>query len=473
MGQRHRILGALAVVALARVAGAAVTAAPGWAVRTIPAPAVVAGGVVARDGAVLVGQGSFGAGLQTIVRIDAGGATTIATGFNSLGGFDLDAAGTLWVVDNGGELGGATSGDTLYAIPDALTRTTALAAASATVLPNGTIPFAQDALVVPGGVLVADAAGPGMGRVVHVAGAVPTTLISGLDFLGGLALDGATLLVGNLDGSFTGNVLRYTLAGAPLGPLATGLPASYGVVVDADGHVLTSGEFSFDCTAGRILAIPPGGGTPVARATGFCSAADLYFDADRDEVLALDFGVTVVTAICRDADGDASCDADDACVGAGALADVRVRVKGLPTPPGGNDALQVSADVPVAGTLDPVATGLRLRLEAADGRAVVDAVLPPGAYDRALRRGWRARPGSWKWRDKAGVAGIVSAKVRTVPTMPGTAAIAVKGRRGSYSVFAGDLPLALAIGLDPGGQCGTGTVPGCEFVGGGEVLSCR
>jgi len=66
-------------------------------------------------------------------------AKAIATGFNSLGGFDLDAAGTLFVADNGGELGGAATGDTLFSIPDALTRTSPVTALGHEVVPAGTI----------------------------------------------------------------------------------------------------------------------------------------------------------------------------------------------------------------------------------------------------------------------------------------------------------------------------------------------
>src|SRR6185503_18767634 len=93
----------LLVVLMAVPAGAAPVAAPGYALRNIPTPGTVQGGVVERDGVILVGQGSFGAGLQSIIRLDDDGATTIATGFNALGGFDLDATGTLYVVDNCGE----------------------------------------------------------------------------------------------------------------------------------------------------------------------------------------------------------------------------------------------------------------------------------------------------------------------------------------------------------------------------------
>src|SRR2546426_2543675 len=106
----RRVLGSLLALVLAAPAvRAAVVAVPGYAVHTIATPDTVQGGVVRRGGAILVGQGSFGAGGERIVRLDGAGATTVATGFNSLGGFDLDAAGTLYVTDNCKECTGATT----------------------------------------------------------------------------------------------------------------------------------------------------------------------------------------------------------------------------------------------------------------------------------------------------------------------------------------------------------------------------
>src|SRR5205814_1570670 len=174
----------LASLALAAAPARATIVVPaGWAVHAIATPGTVQGGVVRRGDALLVGQGAFGAGLQQVIRLDGGGATTLATGFNSLGGFDLDASGTLYVVDNGGEQAGAATGDTVFAIPNALTATTAVTAAGHEVVPAGTITSAMDVLALADGtVLVSDAVGAGTGRVVAVHPGPPasaTTLISG------------------------------------------------------------------------------------------------------------------------------------------------------------------------------------------------------------------------------------------------------------------------------------------------------
>lgn len=464
----------LGLLGAAQIASA-VTAATGYAVRSIPTPASVQGGVVARGGAVIVGQGTFGAGLQHIIRIDGGGTTTIATGFNSLGGFDLDAAGTLYVVDNGGNLGGATTGDTVYAIPNALTRTTALAALGAEVLPAGSVPTAQDVLVSGSALLVADAAGPGAGAVLKVVGGSAANLITGLDYLGALAFAGRTLLVANLDGSFTGNVLRYTASGASLGALATGLPASLGVAVDAACNALVSGEFSFDCSSGRVLAVPPGGGAPVMRATAFCSAGDLYFDGARDETLALDFGANAVTGICRDRNGDTVCDADAACVGPATLTAVKLKIGRL-TPPAGDETLSLKAQatLPSVPAVDPVVTGLHVRVTGGGG-VVADAMIPGGAYDRATRIGWAVNGAGTQWKYKNAdcpAGGIVAAKVKRLP-VSGVVRFSVSGKGGLYSVAPGDLPLQASLLLDPAGQCGAAALAACSFSSSGATLTCR
>ncbi len=457
----------VALLAAAHTAGA-VTAAPGYAVRTIPTPTTIQGGVVERGGAVIVGQGSFGAGLQHIVRIDSGGTTTIATGFNSLGGFDLDAAGTLYVVDNGGELGGALTGDTVYAIPNALTRTTALPAVGAEVLPANSVPTAQDVLVASDALFVADAAGPGAGKVLKVVGGSPSTLVSGLAYLGGLAFLGHTLEVANLDDTFTGNVLRYTTGGTSLGALATGLPGSFGLAVDGTCQTLVSGEFSFDCSAGRILAIPPGGGTPVTRATAFCSAGDLFFDGGRDETLALDFGASAVTGICRDRNGDTICDADATCVGGATLTGVKLKVGRLTTPPGDDTfSLKAEATLPSSPAIDPVTTGLQVRIGGA-----IAAMIPGGAYDRTTRVGWTPNGAGTQWKYKNAtcpVAGIVAAKVRRIPAT-GLVRFSVSGKGGAYLLGPGNAPVSLL--LDPAGECGNATVD-CTASATGATLSCR
>src|SRR5256712_8461246 len=126
------------------------------------------------------------------------------------------------------------------------------------VVPSGTIPFAGDVFVAPGGAaLVSDAAGNGAGRVVKVVPGMATELIAGLDLVGGIALaaDGTLRIVDailNPDFSTTGKVLEYKLDGTPLGTLVSGLEGGFAAATDGAGNVLVSGIGSF----GSRKAIP-------------------------------------------------------------------------------------------------------------------------------------------------------------------------------------------------------------------------
>src|SRR5205809_7860351 len=81
------------LVTLVAARAEAISTAPGYPAHSIPTPGTVQGGVVRRGGPILVGQGSFGAGREPIIRLDGGGPPPIATGSNSPGGLALDAAG--------------------------------------------------------------------------------------------------------------------------------------------------------------------------------------------------------------------------------------------------------------------------------------------------------------------------------------------------------------------------------------------
>src|SRR5438128_1747935 len=462
----RRILGTLVALLLAApVARAAVVAAPGYAVRTITTPDTVEGGVVRQGDAILVGQGpGFTAGAQTIVRLDAGGPTTIATGFNSLGGFDLAPDGTLYVVDNcftGDGCGTTATGDTVYAIPDALTRTTAVTAAGHEVVPSGTIPFAGDVFVAPGGAaLVSDPAGNGAGRVVKVVPGMATALISGLDLVGGitLAADGSLRIVDavlNPDFSTTGKVLEYQLDGTLLGTLVSGLQGGFAAATDGAGNVLVSGIGSFGSS--KVIAVAPDGSVS-DRATGFSFSGDVFFDAARDEALVLDFGVTGIAAICRDQDGDGVCDGDgigdacDPCTGA-AITGAKLALGKLGAP-AGDDTLVFKGriTVPVAPAIDPVTTGVRVLVD-----GVLDATIPGGAFDPATETGWKAKKnGAFTYHNgQGGILGIVKVALKPSSKAPGLVQFAVGGKTGSYAVDPAHLPRQATLILDAAaGQCG-------------------
>jgi hypothetical protein len=472
------------VLTLTAPAGAAVVAAPGWAARTLPTPATLQGGVVRAGGALLVGQGpTFTAGAQTIVRLDGGGATTIATGFNSLGGFALDGAGTLWVVDNGGELAGAVSGDTLYAIPDALGRTTPVAAPDAEVVPAGSLPLAADLALAPGAVLVSEAAGPGAGRVVRVAGGSVSPFLSGFAYTAGVLLPGdGTLLVADVDASFVGSVSRFALDGTPLGVLVGGLSGAYGLAADNDGQVLVSGGFTDDFSSSTVLAVAADGST-TERARGFAFSGELFHDLDRDETLVVDFGVTDVVAICRERDGDGVCDADDPCTAGVPLVAGTKLVFGKLAPPAGDETLTFKGELqlpaPITPALDPVGTGARVVVEGAAG-TVVDVTIPSGAFSRALGAGWKVnRAGTvWTFRSATGVLGIRRVVLKTAASSPGLVRFVVVGKQGRWAVDGATLPTRATLVLDApvarGGQCGEGVFVGaCAVNARGTTVRCR
>jgi hypothetical protein len=418
-----------AVLLLTTAARAAVITAPGYLARTIPTPTAVQGGVVRLGGALLVGQGAFGAGGEYVVRIDGAGVTVVATGFNSLGGFDVEPDGTLLVVDNGGELPGAATGDTLYEIPAATRRMDAVAAAGHEVVPAGSIPAAQDVLAIPETILVTDAAGPGLGRVLRISEeGVVDEFATGLDFLGGIAFaTGGTVFVANLDASFTGSLVTYDYYGLSRRVRAAGLSGAFAPVVDRDGQtVLLSGGTAAD-GSGTVVAVAPDGRIS-ERARGFGFTTEMFFDTAREELLVLDAGVPGVTVICGDLDGDGVCDADDRCSTERPLVSAEVVL---------GKRFRASGETPVTGDPNPAVRGLGVLIEGA--RAIVDAAVPSGAS-------WKKRRNGWRYADSRGtIAGITGIRLRTDA---GRLLFVVRGRFERTPVAAGD-SLRVSLGHDP------------------------
>lgn len=471
---------ALALVALGMPAGAAVVPATGFAVRTFPTPVAAVGGVVRENNRMIVGQGTFGSGGEYIVRLEGASATTIATGFSSLGGFDV-RGGTLYVVDNcfGSDFGcgNPTTGDTVYAIPSPYFVTTPVTADDSELLPSGTFATPQDVHVLPGPLLfITDAAGVGIGRVARFDGTTVTNLITGLDYLGGIDDDGSTLYVANVDGTFAGSVLRYNLLGSPAMPLATGLSGSYGVAV-AGSRVLVTGGFADDFTS-TLVGYDIATGAPTEWARGFSFSGDVFWDAPRGTALVLDFGASAVTAVCADADADGVCDAD--CAGPAAVAKAKVKIGKQGTPPG-DDTLAFSGTmtIPTAPALDPVTAGARVLVDDADGRAVVDVVIPGGAYVDATKTGWKANAAgtAWTYKNPAGVVGITKVNVKASAKTPGLVTFKVVGEGGAYDANGTTLPLHAVFALGAAGQGGLATFTApettCALNGKGTTLACK
>jgi sugar lactone lactonase YvrE len=305
---------ALACALVAR-AEAQIVPAPGYAAFSISTPEVATGGVVALEDLLLVGQGSYGIGTESVVRLDAEGATTISSGFNSIGGMAYDATSdTLFITDNGGEQAGAATGDTVYALAAARARSTSAAAETIELLPSGSIPNAEDVITEPGGtLLVSDAAGGSAGRVFRVDGGTFTPLISGLNYASGLALApaGTTVFVGDVDSTFVGSVTEYDLDGGLVQKLVGGLSGAFDQVFDDENNLLVTGGFAqdFSSTVMRIAA----DGTVDELAKGFAFTTAIDFSAPARAAYVVDSGATEITVICRDTDGDGRCDAANIC----------------------------------------------------------------------------------------------------------------------------------------------------------------
>jgi hypothetical protein len=296
-----RLLLSLAVIGSAAPTSAAVVA-PGYVVGSIPVPDVISADVAVAGTSIFVGQGGFGAGVQSIVRRDADGTTTtVVTNLNAIGGLAYDdVSRSLYFTDNGFEQVGATTGDTVYQLVDALGATSPVDANNLKMLPNGSIPFAQAVLPFTGNdLLIGDASGPGSGRVVRLSGGVPSNFITGLDYTAGIAYTTAhdAVLVGNVDGSFVGSVKRYSLAGALLGTVASGLSGALDQALAlASGNLLVTGGFTNDFSSSTVMSVTPGGSvTELAHGFGFSSGIDV--DDLGQQVLVLDFGATHVDTL--------------------------------------------------------------------------------------------------------------------------------------------------------------------------------
>jgi hypothetical protein len=270
------------VLAAAPIARA--ISAPGYSITEIALPDFAQGDVVVAGGALFVGVGPgfTGAG-QAVVRIDGGGTTVVANGFNSLGGFAYDAVNDrLLVVDNADEALGSETGDTLYSIPNPNgTFATPLRAKNIAVAPAGSIPGASDIVLDPtdptgNRAFVTDASEsfPPAGRLLSVdlsSGAL-SVLQTGLGFAAGLAANGTTLYLGDVNGfSFAGDVSSVALPGATGArtPVAGGLAGQYDLELASDGSLLST-------SVSDLLRIDPTTGVATSIASGFGFATGLF-----------------------------------------------------------------------------------------------------------------------------------------------------------------------------------------------------
>jgi hypothetical protein len=198
-----------------------------------------------------------------------------------------------------------------------------------------------------------------------------------------------------------------------------------------------------------------------------------------------------------DIDADGLCDAQDPCTNIAGARDfletpapkVILGAIGSDTTPD-NDRLSISGEF----LLPPTVSFSQLRPETGGARVVIqnqaaatrlDARLPAGAYAGRGTRGWKQNGGLTKWTYLDRTASPVGGIVRMTTTARGDPAsrqvrVAVKGRRGTYPIAAGDGPLRAAVVLggplsSQEGECGESDFqPGdCVFNGSQSRVTCK
>jgi hypothetical protein len=245
--------------------------------------------VAVGPGVTFIGAGpGFTGAAQSILRLGESGAQeAVASGFNSIGDCVYDEAqDVLYVSDNALEAAGSVTGDTVFAIPDA-SMATSLDAAGLELAAAGSIPSASGlALDAAGALYVGDAVGAAAGRVVKFVAGVPQTLIpSGLEFVGGLAVEAdGDLLVAESLPSFNAQVSRYDAAGSLVGVVSgpTGAHGSIDLRFNTDGRVLVTGKFG-----GDVVSLDPATGALEAFAGGLTFATGVDVDEFTGRVAVL------------------------------------------------------------------------------------------------------------------------------------------------------------------------------------------
>ncbi len=240
-------------------AGAQITPAPGYihdaqllGSTTQSCIAVGPGGTF-----VAIGPGFTANGQAVVLAKESGELRLVAFGFNSISDCAYDAAAdVLYVSDNAdsGELDGALTGDTVFAIPAASTAS-GLTAVGLELVPGNSVPSAAGLAVDAGGdVFISDAAGGGAGSVgrIDVGGPTLTPFATGLGLAAGLAfhpLSGSLLVAETRNGTFDAQVRAYNPGGTAL-PLFAGPSFAFGsfdlaFVRNADDEIslLATGAF--------------------------------------------------------------------------------------------------------------------------------------------------------------------------------------------------------------------------------------
>ncbi len=275
---------------------------PGYIVGQLSFPSAATGDVAVIGTSVFTGQGAFGAGTQSVVRRDWDGTlTTVVTGLNSIGGLAGNHA-YLFITDNGGELAGALTGDTAFALPNPVGVVSPVSASGLEIDAPGSIPFAQGIALGPDGQpYVGDAAGSGAGRVLrHRAFGYPpfVLLLGGLDYVAGLAFaNNGFLYVGDLNSStFQGSIVRYDPVTNTQTTVVSGLSGVYDQAFDHLGNLLVTGGFDSTFTSSTIVAVDASNNV-TQFASGFSFTTGIDVDQNSGRVYVVDFGSANITTL--------------------------------------------------------------------------------------------------------------------------------------------------------------------------------
>jgi hypothetical protein len=217
---------------------------------------------------------------------------------------------------------------------------------------------------------------------------------------------------------------------------------------------------------------------------------------------------TTTTLGCADSDGDGVCDAIDDCPdvpnpdqtdddgdGVGDACDPCTNVGGVRTaskakliatkllPPPGDDVLKISGvvTVPTSPPIDPVKNGLRIVYGDQARSAIIDEIVPPGAYDASTRMGWIANR-RFTYLNRNGSSDLYKIVLATTPSLPGQLKVQVKGKTGRYGPSS--LPVHAIVVIDQPvartGLCGEWRFPAtpparpsCAMNGSGSSVRCR
>jgi len=153
----------------------------------------------------------------------------------------------------------------------------------------------------------------------------------------------------------------------------------------------------------------------------------------------------------------------------------------------GDEKLKVSGEILVpgyvAGAIDPVATGIQLRISDVAGSTLLIRNIPPGA-PVGDDPGWvvNSRGTKWTYRDKAGtIGGITSIKISDRSSRePGLFSVAVSALL-DFQVGTAEVPLRLTLQIgEEDGECGDvrfnaadDDTPRCSVSGTGTSVRCR